>query len=286
MDERKMQGAQQRFRTTGIMGWPVWHSRSPLLHGHWLARYGLPGAYIPLPVAPEALPHALAGLAALGFAGCNVTIPHKVAVIPHLHHVDPMARAMGAVNTIVVGADGQLSGYNNDGYGYIQCLLDAFPDWRADAGPVAVIGAGGAARAVVVSLAERGAREIRVVNRSADKAQALARELGGPVKAFAWESRHGVLDGASLLVNTTSQGMKGQPALELSLDQLPRHAMVSDVVYTPLETPLLAAARARGHATVNGMGMLLNQARPAFEAWFGVRPEITDELRALMSAGL
>lgn len=274
------------FRTAGIMGWPVSHSRSPLLHGHWLAKYELPGAYIPLPVAPDALPQALQGLVALGFAGCNVTIPHKVAVIPHLHYVDPMARKMGAVNTIVVGADGQLSGYNNDGYGYIQGLLDAFPDWRADAGPVVVIGAGGAARAVVVSLAERGAREIRLINRSLDKAQALAQEVGAPVTAYPWERRHDALEGAALLVNATNQGMKGQPALDVSLDPLPRHCLVSDVIYTPQETPLLAAARARGHATVNGMGMLLNQARPAFEAWFGVRPEITPELRALMSAGL
>ncbi len=274
------------FRAAGIMGWPVSHSRSPMLHGHWLARYGLPGAYIPLPVAPGSLPQALEGLVALGMAGCNVTIPHKVAVMPYLHHVDTMARRMGAVNTIVVGDDGQLSGYNNDGYGYIRGLLDALPDWRADAGPVAVIGAGGAARAVVLSLAERGAREIRVVNRSPDKAQALARELGSPVQAHAWEQRHEILDGAALLVNTTSQGMNGHPPLDLALDRLPLHALVSDVIYTPLETPLLANARTRGHATVNGMGMLLNQARPAFEAWFGVRPEITEELRALMSAGL
>ncbi len=155
MDETPME--KQRFRTAGIMGWPVSHSRSPLLHGHWLARYGLPGAYVPLPVAPEALPRALSVLAALGFAGCNVTIPHKVAVMAHLHHIDPMARKIGAVNTIVVDAGGQLHGYNSDGFGYIQCLRDAFPDWRAGAGPVAVIGAGGAARAVVANLAERGA---------------------------------------------------------------------------------------------------------------------------------
>ncbi|MDR3451458.1 MAG: shikimate dehydrogenase [Rhodoferax sp.] len=282
----KTPAARQVFRTAGIMGWPISHSRSPLLHGHWLARYGLPGAYIPLPVAPEALPRALEGLAALGFAGCNVTIPHKVAVIPYLHHVDPMARKMGAVNTIVVDSDGQLCGYNNDGYGYIQCLLDAFPDWRADIGPIAVIGAGGAARAVVVSLAERGATEIRVVNRSLDKSQALARDVGVPAKAFPWQDRHDLLDGAALLVNATSQGMKGQSALDLSLNRLPRHALVSDVVYTPLDTPLLATARARGHATVNGMGMLLNQARPAFETWFGVRPNITSELRNMMSADL
>lgn len=278
--------SKQGFRTAGIMGWPVSHSRSPLLHGHWLAQHELPGAYIPLPVAPDALPLAVQGLSALGFAGCNVTIPHKVAVIPYLHQVDPMARKMGAVNTIVVSAEGQLSGYNNDGYGYIQGLLDAFPNWRANVGPITVIGAGGAARAVVVSLAERGATEIRVLNRSIDKALALEQELGAPVKAYPWESRHDALDGVALLVNTTNQGMKGQPALDLSLDRLPRHCLVSDVIYTPMETPLLAAARERGHATVNGMGMLLNQARPAFEAWFGINPKITAELRALMYAGL
>jgi shikimate dehydrogenase len=193
---------------------------------------------------------------------------------------------MGALNTIVVQDDGSLKGFNNDGFGYIQSLLDAKPDWRADAGPITVLGAGGAARAVVLSLADRGAREIRLLNRSPEKARALADEFGGPVKALPWTERHQALEGVALLVNTTSQGMHGQPALDLDLAKLPVTALVSDVIYVPLETPLLAAARQRGNPTVNGLGMLLNQARPAFHAWFGVMPEITPELRAAIEATL
>ena len=274
------------YGLAGVMGWPVAHSRSPALHGYWLQKYGLPGAYVQLPVAPGQLQPALGGLAALGFRGCNITLPHKVDAMGLVHAVDPLARRMGAINTIVVQPDGSLKGFNNDGFGYIQSLLDAKPDWRADAGPVTVLGAGGAARAVVLSLAERGAKEIRLLNRTQSKAQALADEFGGPVKVLPWESRHEALDGLALLVNTTSQGMHGNPPLQLDLDRLPLQALVSDVIYVPLETPLLAAARLRGNPTVNGLGMLLNQARPAFNAWFGVMPVITPELRRAVEATL
>ena len=278
--------SEKIFGLAGIMGWPVAHSRSPKLHNYWLEKYGLPGAYVQLPVAPGQLEVALPGLAALGFRGCNITIPHKVDAMKLVHELDPNARRMGAINTIVVQPDGSLKGFNNDGFGYIQSLLDAKPDWRADAGPITVLGAGGAARAVVLSLADRGAREIRLLNRTLDKAQTLASEFGGPVKALPWESRHDALEGIALLVNTTSQGMHGNPALDLDLRQLPVQALVSDAIYVPLETPLLAAARQRGNATVNGLGMLLNQARPAFHAWFGVMPEITPELRRAIEATL
>lgn len=274
------------YGLAGIMGWPVAHSRSPTLHNYWLEKSGLPGAYVQLPVAPGKLDIALPGLAALGFRGCNITIPHKVDALRFVNEVDANAKRMGAINTIVVQADGSLKGFNNDGFGYIQSLLDAKPDWRADTGPVTVLGAGGAARAVVLSLADRGAREIRLLNRTAEKAQALADEFGAPVKALPWSERHAALADVALLVNTTSQGMHGNPALSLDLDALPRHALVSDVVYVPLETPLLAAARQRGNPTVNGLGMLLNQARPAFHAWFGVMPEITPELRRAIEASL
>ena len=275
-----------KFILAGIMGWPVAHARSPMLHGHWIAHHGLNGAYVLLPVDPADLPEAMKGLAALGFAGCNVTIPHKVAAMALVDRVDPVARKIGAINTIVVEADGSLSGTNNDGRGYIQSLLDAQPDWKADAGPVTVLGAGGGARAVVVSLAERGAREIRVCNRSFDKALALAHEFGAPVRAVPWEQREDVLGDVALLVNTTSQGMTGQAAVDISLRRLPAHALVSDLVYVPLETPLLAAARQRGNRTVGGLGMLLNQARPAFNAWFGVMPEVTPALRRIVEASL
>ncbi|MGA8783690.1 MAG: shikimate dehydrogenase, partial [Polaromonas sp.] len=170
----------KKFGLAGVMGWPVSHSRSPTLHNYWIKHYGLTGAYVLLPVEPGNLPAALKGLSALGFAGCNVTLPHKVAAMQLVDRVDPVARRIGAINTIVVEKDGSLSGFNNDGFGYIQSLLDAQPDWRVDAGPIMVLGAGGAARAVVVSLAERGAKEIRLCNRSFGKAQDLAREFGAP----------------------------------------------------------------------------------------------------------
>jgi shikimate dehydrogenase len=275
-----------KYALAGVMGWPVGHSRSPLLHNHWIKQYGLNGAYVLLPVAPGRLADAVRGLSALGFAGCNVTLPHKVDAMALVDSVAPMAREIGAINTIVVQPDGSLHGINNDGFGYIASLLEARPNWRADAGPITVLGAGGAARAVLVALAQRGAKEIRLLNRTFDKAQGLAREIGAPVAALPWEQRHDALADVAMLVNTTSQGMHGNAALDLKLDALPRQALVSDVIYVPLETPLLAQARARGNPTVNGLGMLMNQARPAFEAWFGVLPEITPELRRIMEASI
>ena len=277
---------EKKFGLAGIVGWPVSHSRSPTLHNYWLQKYGLPGAYVPLPVAPGQLQPALRGLAALGLRGCNVTQPHKIEALKLVDDLDDTARRMGAINCIVVQPDGTLKGFNNDGFGYIQSLLDAQPDWRADAGPVVLLGAGGAARAVALSLADRGAREIRLLNRSQANAQALADEFGSPLQVLPWEARHDALEGAALIVNTTNQGLHGNPALDLRLDKLPRQALVSDVIYTPLETPLLALARARGNTTVNGLGMLLNQARPAFQAWFGVLPEITPELREMVASGI
>ena len=278
--------SEKHYTLAGVMGWPVAHSRSPAIHGHWIRQYGLNGNYVLLPVQPEHLGDAVRGLRALGFAGCNLTIPHKVAALALVDRVDPLAARIGAVNTLVVEQDGTLAGYNTDAYGYIQSLLDAQSHWRADAGPITVLGAGGAARAILVALAERGAKEIRLCNRSLDKAQALAAEFGAPIRAIPWEQRADALADCALLVNTTSLGMKGQAPLEISLDQLPQHALVSDIIYVPLETPLLAAARARGHVAVDGLGMLLNQARPAFEHWFGVRPELTPELRRLIEATL
>ena len=268
------------------MGWPVAHSRSPLIHHYWLAQHGLMGSYVQLAVQPGQLATAMPGLAALGFKGCNVTIPHKVDALSLVDVADANARRVGAVNTIVVQPDGTLKGMNTDGFGYIQSLRDAQPEWHADAGPVVVLGAGGAARAVVLALADHGAHEIRLVNRSFDKAQAMASEFGAPVKAVPWDQRHAALDGAALLVNTTSQGMHGHPPLDIDLTALPVNALVSDIIYVPLDTPLLLAAQARGNPTVGGLGMLLNQARPAFEAWFGVLPDITPELQRLVQATL
>ncbi len=272
------------FRAAGLIGWPVFQSRSPKLHSYWLGHYAIPGAYVPMPVKPERLADAVRGLRALGFAGCNVTIPHKQNAVQLVDRVDSVGRRMGAINLIVVEADGSLSGYNKDGYGFIENLRDGQPGWRGDSGPAVVLGGGGGARSVVVSLLDEGVPEIRLVNRTRARAEALAREFGGPVKVLDWAERHGCLGGAALLVNTTNQGMVGQPALDLAMDDLPRGALVCDIVYNPLITPLLAAAQARGNPTVNGLGMLLHQARPAFQAWFGILPDITPQLRAAIEA--
>ena len=262
------------------------HSRSPKLHGYWLDHYGLAGAYVPLAIKAEGLEAALRALPALGFAGCNLTIPHKEAALRIVDEASPLARRIGAVNCIVVRADGSLEGRNYDAFGFTESLRERAPDLRFDAGPAVVIGAGGASRAILAGLMDEGAPEIRLINRSPARAQALAAEFGGPVRAVPGEARTQALEGASILVNTTSQGMVGEAPLDLALDALPVSALVVDIVYVPLETPLLAAARARGHRVVDGLGMLLHQARPAFEAWFGIDPKVTPELRALIEATL
>jgi shikimate dehydrogenase len=272
----------ERFLLAGVMGWPVMHSRSPRLHNYWFAKHGLTGPYLPLAVRAEGLHAALRALPPLGFAGSNLTIPHKEAALGIVDRIDPLARRIGAVNCVVVNPDGSLEGRNTDAFGYIESVREAQPDWRADAGPIVVIGAGGGARAVLVSLIDAGARELRLVNRTLARAQALAGELGGPIRALPWRERNAALEDAALLINTTNQGMVGEPPLDLALDALPKRALVSDIVYVPRETPLIATARRRGNPTVNGLGMLLHQARPAFQAWFGIMPEVTPELRALI----
>ena len=275
-----------RFFLAGVMGWPIMHSRSPKLHGYWLDHYGLAGAYLPLAIRAEGLEAALRALPALGFAGCNLTIPHKEAALRIVDEASPLARRIGAVNCIVVRADGSLEGRNYDAFGFTQSLRERAPDLRFDGGPAVVIGAGGASRAILVGLMDEGVPEIRLINRSPARAQALAAEFGGPVRAVPWEARAQALEGAAILVNTTSQGMVGEAPLDLGLDALPVSALVVDIVYVPLETPLLASARARGNRVVDGLGMLLHQARPAFEAWFGIDPKVTPELRALIEATL
>ena len=271
-----------RFILAGVMGWPVAHSRSPLIHNHWIREHGLQGAYGHLPVQPERLGDALRGLSALGMAGCNLTIPHKVEALRHLDWVHPQAQRIGAVNCIVVQDDGALHGFNHDGYGFIQSLLDADPHWRGDAGPAVVVGAGGASRAILVALIDAGVPRIRLLNRTRERAQALADEFGPVIEVLDWEQRADALSGAALLVQTTNQGMVGEPALDLALNALPTSALVADIVYTPLQTPLLAQALARGNACVNGLGMLLHQARPAFASWFGVEPQVTPALREVV----
>jgi shikimate dehydrogenase len=274
-----------RAKLAGVIGWPVGHSRSPRLHGYWLALHGIDGAYVPLAVRPEDFERALGALPALGFRGANVTLPHKEAALALAGRVSPEAKRIGAANTLVVGEDGRIEARNTDAFGFIENLKEGAPDWRPAAGPAVVVGAGGAARALLVALADLGVPEIRLVNRTRARAESLAAALGGPIRVMGWDERVAALDGAALLVNATTRGMAGEPPLDLPLERLPPEAVVNDIVYTPLETPLLAAARARGNKVVDGLGMLLHQARPGFAAWFGVEPKVTDALRAFVLGG-
>ena len=274
-----------RAKLAGVIGWPVAHSRSPRLHGYWLERYKIDGAYVPLPVEPAHVAQALRMLALVGFRGVNVTVPHKEAALAAVDVLDPDARRIGAVNTVIMSPDGSLKGSNTDGIGFLSHLKASSPTWKAS-GAAVVIGAGGAARAVVAALMGAGVPEIRLVNRTRERAEELARAFNGPTRVMPWVARHGALEGAALVVNTTTLGMTGQPALDLNLAALPAGACVFDCVYAPLETPLLAAARARGLVAVDGLGMLIHQARPGFEAWFGVSPEIDDDVRRFVAEGL
>jgi len=267
------------MKKSGVMGWPVAHSLSPALHGYWLKLHGVDGSYERMEVPPDNLGTALHALAAKGFAGCNLTIPHKETALPLMESLDPAAKRVGAVNTVVVGPDGSLAGYNTDGYGFIESLRAGIPGWNAASGPALVLGAGGAARAILDALIQDGSLEIRLANRHRARAEELADIFGNKIKVLEWEKRTTGLSGTGLLVNATSLGMEKNPPLELTLDALPPDAAVCDIVYAPLETPLLRAAKARGLRTVDGLGMLLHQARPAFQLWFGVLPEVTPELR-------
>jgi shikimate dehydrogenase len=276
-------------RLAGIMGWPVAHSRSPAMHGFWLAEHRIDGAYVPLAVPPDRLEQALRALPALGFRGCNLTIPHKQAALAVMDRVDPFAHRIGAMNTVVVAADGALEGRNTDVFGFRENLREQVPDWDPAAGAAVVLGAGGSARSVVAALSAAGVDEIRLVNRTVDRALVLAHELAVPETRIAvhrWQSRAEVLRGAGILVNTTSLGMDKELPLDIDLAALPVSAVVVDIVYVPLETALLAAAGRRGHRVVDGLGMLLHQGRPGFAAWFDAEPQVTPGLRAAMLATL
>ncbi len=275
-----------RFLLAGVMGWPVMHSRSPMMHNHWMAEMGLAGTYVPLAIRPEGIEAALRALHPLGFSGCNLTIPHKGRAMEVVDEVDEVGRATGAISCVAVRPDGSLFGTNNDWLGFLGNLDEAWPGWRADAGPAVVVGAGGGARGVAYALVSRGAPEVRVVNRTLSRAEALARDLGGPIRPVAWGDRLDAIADAALVVNATSQGMVGQPALDLSLERLAPGARVADIVYTPLETPLLAEARRRGHPAVNGLGMLLHQGIPAWRLWFGLEPRVSPGLRGRMEESI
>jgi len=274
-----MRSISGKAMLAGVMGWPVAHSRSPRLHGHWLERYGIDGAYVPLAVRPEDFATALRTLPKLGFRGCNVTVPHKEAAARLVDRLEPFARRVGAVNTVIVDQAGALEGRNTDGFGFVENLRQECPAFRFDAGPALVLGAGGAARAIVAALLDAGAPSVRLANRSRERAAALAAELGGAIEIVDWAKAATACASANLLVNTTTLGMQGQPPLDLALDDLPRAALVTDIVYVPLRTDLLRRASQLGHPTVDGIGMLLHQARPGFEAWFGRAPDVDGALK-------
>ncbi len=265
----------------GIIGWPVDHSRSPLIHGYWLKAYGLHGEYGRYPVAPDAIETVLKSFADQGLVGANVTVPHKEVAYRLCNRRDEAATALGAVNTLWL-EDGRLVGGNTDGFGFLANLDHGAPGWDATPGSAVVLGAGGAARAILWALKDRGFSPIHVVNRTRARAEKLVVTFGAPLQAHDWEDLPDLLAGARILVNTTTLGMHGQPPLSLDLAPLGADALVTDIVYAPLETPLLADARRRGLATVDGLGMLLHQAVPGFARWFGVTPKVTPALRALL----
>lgn len=262
-------------KKAGVMGWPVEHSLSPRLHGYWLAQHKIAGSYERLPVPPQDIRSAIKGLAEQGFVGANLTVPHKELAVPLMDRVEPLAQRIGAVNTVLVHPDGTLEGRNTDAYGFMQNLLTA---GFKPQGIAVILGAGGAARAAVAALQDQGVSAIRIVNRTAARAEELARHFGGNVSVHGWDEPRALRD-AALLVNATSLGLKGQPPLEIDLDPLPPNATVTDMVYAPLMTDLLMRAQQRGNPVVDGLGMLLHQARPAFAAFFGVDPCVTPELR-------
>jgi len=301
-----------KAKLAGVLGWPVGHSRSPRLHGFWLEQKNIDGAYLPLAVRPEDFESAVRSLVRLGFKGANVTVPHKEAALRLADEVEPLARRIGAVNTLVFREDGSILGRNTDAFGFIENLRHGHPGFSAAKAPAVVLGAGGAARAVVAAFQDDGCPEIRLLNRTRARATEVAEELehsfnpsspgltrgsmtGGDesswmagsspamtntkITVWDWSDRDAALAGAGLLVNTTTLGMTGQPPLEINLEALPKDALVNDIVYAPLMTDLLLAAKARGNPVVDGLGMLLHQARPGFAAWFGEMPEVTDELR-------
>ncbi len=270
---------EARIPLAGVIGSPVAHSLSPRLHRHWLRVNALPGHYIPMDVAQDDLVDALRVLPKLGFAGVNVTIPHKVAVLGAADLVSDRAALIGAANTLTFQADGKLYADNTDGQGFLDSLKAGAPEWQPENGPAAVFGAGGAARAVITTLLSVGVPEIRLTNRTRGRADALKTEFGNRIEVCDWVQAGNAIDGAVLLVNTTALGMTGKPEFRVPLDGLAPGMTVIDLVYAPLETRLLTAARAAGATAVDGLGMLLHQGAPGFERWFGVRPKVDEATR-------
>lgn len=266
----------------GVIGSPVAHSKSPKLQSYWLKKYGIAGYYIPMDVAQSDLKEALQTLPKLGFVGVNVTIPHKEQALKLSDVVTDRAALIGAANTLIFRKDGKIHADNTDGYGFLENLRQGAPHWAASAGPAAVFGAGGASRAVVAALAEAGATEIRLTNRTRARAEAIRAEFGPKITVYDWVQAGDMIDGAATVVNTTSLGMVGKPEFKVSLAALSPDAVVTDLVYAPLRTAFLEQAEAAGCTIVDGLGMLLFQATPGFERWFGKRPEVDEETRAVI----
>lgn len=273
-------------KIAGVIGWPVSHSLSPRLHGYWLNHHGIDGAYIPLPVSPDNIEAVIKTLPKMGFKGANVTVPHKIAALHASDELSSAAMAIGAVNTLVCREDGSIYGDNTDGYGFIANLKVGAVNWDPSATSALVLGAGGAARAVVWSLIDAGVPNVMLTNRTIEKAEVIASDIDGNINPFPWDERDHAVADAGLIVNTTSLGMTGKPPLEMSLASISSSALVTDIVYAPLQTELLRDASDRGCLTVDGLGMLLHQAVPGFDAWFGVHPEVSTDLRAHVLAGL
>ncbi len=262
-----------------VLGWPIEHSKSPLIFAHWFAETGIAGSYKRIAVEPGAFAATLDQLTQAGFRGANITLPHKLTALAAADCASPAAQSIGAANTLVIGPSGEVFADNTDAFGFIENLCAGAPDWRPEAGPALVLGAGGAARAVIHALLDAGVDQVRLTNRTLARTEDLAVHFGTRVVPISWNDRSSAVTGSGVIVNTTSLGMTGQPPLEIALDDAPEDAVVTDIVYVPLETPLLAAARARGLAAVDGLGMLLHQARPGFRAWFGRDVTVTPALR-------
>ncbi len=266
----------------GVIGFPISHSKSPRMHRHWLRRYGLLGDYVPLHVHEDNLATVLRTLPKMGFVGVNVTIPHKTNVMAIADQISDRATLIGAANTLNFREDGSIYADNTDGYGFVSNVKQGAPDWDPKAGPSAIFGAGGAARAIIVALADAGVPEIYLSNRTRPKAEALKAEFGARITVVDWVQAGNMLDDATTVINTTSLGMVGAPEFRVPLDGLRPGMVVTDIVYTPLKTRLLMEAERAGCTVVDGLGMLLHQGVPGFERWFGKRPDVDDDLRRVM----
>ena len=273
---------QQSTSLAGIIGWPISHSSSPKIHNYWLSTYGLDGVYLPFAVNPKNFKKAIHSLFSLGIVGVNITIPFKEIALYEMDELDTTAKEIGAVNTVVVKNNGCLLGKNTDGEGFLENLREKYPTWQPSERPSVVLGAGGAARSIVFALKNAGVKEIRVVNRTIEKAENLASSVGKNCVAIDWKNSKKIFEDVNLLVNATSLGMKENPWDEFSIESLPTDAVVNDIVYKPIDTDLLIKARNRGNKIVDGLGMLLHQAVPAFNEWFGIVPKIDNNLRKIL----